>query len=444
MSKQRIKATQLLVLLVFTCAFIIGSFITPGIVAEAAAKKASISATKLTIPLGKMDSKVYWNTESIWEFGNAQKLAVNNKVKGATYKFTSSNSKVVTIAKDGGYLTGVKAGTATITCTQTLNKKTTTVGKCSVTVKSAKLVTSEYTSYTLPEGSGQFNLYDHYAYGNDPLFMIAYRNPKATYSVTSSSKDFTIKAVKQDASKVKSITDEEFGQEMLADHIGKRYFYGYEYTAKKAGTYKITIKETYNKKTKTLGSFTIEIKETSIAEAKVDVLLNDTVYLFSLLNYTKPINYYFDIKDFDEANLDNNILTFTEDGYYLYANKAGTTEVSIREESKEGKLIGTVTFVVAEAPCQGITLEQHEVVTSIDEADYFYLYYETTPERTTDKVFIESDNPEVLKVEYDEEYQYWIFNFLKVGEANLTYKCGDFSDVCKVTIVDDAEDDDYE
>ena len=433
----KIKVTRLLVSIMICFSLLVGNIFIPSTVAEAAAKKASISATKLTIPVGKLDSKVCWNvnTNIIWNISKAEKLTVNNKVKGATYKFTSSDTKVVQIGKNGGYLTGLKSGSATITCTQTYKKKNTTVGKCKVTVKNAVLTVNDYDN-TYGIGRAGFNL-TYLNSGLEPLFSIQYRNPDATYTLTSDSKDFSIIEIKNDASLAKKITDNKDYLAALEDCIGSNYFYGYQFTAQKAGSYTITVKETYNKKTKTLGSFKVEIKEPSISEPKVDLLLGDYLPVFDLLNYgNSDTVYHFDIKDLDETNLDNNILNFyrVEGGsLYLYANKTGTTEVTISEGSEDVTVIGTVTITVSEAPCVGIEVDSNEFTTFVY-SDFFYINYRIKPWKTTDKVTIESDNPEVLKVEYDDEEEGWDYIPLKVGTANITIKCGDQSVVCKVNV----------
>jgi len=435
MKRSVIKVTQLLVLMTLCCALLAGNFFIPSPVAEAATKKTSISATKLTIPVGKMDSKVYWNTSTPWDFGSEQKVTVANKVKGATYIFASSNTKVVKISKDGGYLTGLKAGNATITCTQTYQKKNTTVGKCTVTVKKATFTVNEYESNVFAVGSDGFDLYDLYACGAEPLFNIAYRNPNATYTLTSDSNNLTIKEVKYDGS---TVIDDEFAAEMLKGYIGKRYFYGYQFTAKQAGTYKITVKETYNKKTLTLGSFKVEIKDTSISEPKKDLLLGNYLNVLYLINYANVnTEYYFNIVDYDNTNPDNNVVRlYTEnDQLYLYANKTGTAEVTVTIGTAQGTAIGSVSVVVTDAPCQSITVDSNTYTAYVNE-EYFRISYDLEPYETTDKATIESDNPDVLKVEYNEEEGNWSYSPLKVGEANITIKCGSQSVVCKVVVED--------
>lgn len=67
----------------------------------------TLSATKLTmIPQEKYD------------------INVNNKISNSTYKWTSSNSKVVKVNEKNGKIQALKKGKASITCTIKANKKT--------------------------------------------------------------------------------------------------------------------------------------------------------------------------------------------------------------------------------------------------------------------------------------------------------------------------------
>jgi hypothetical protein len=143
-----------------------------------AAVKPSI-ATKMTISRGSLESDYigYFKTDYYT-------LKVENPVKKATYSFTSSNKKIVTVKVSGSKatLTGVQAGTANITCQQKLNGKTTKVGTCKITVKNA--VASEESYDGLPVGTNKVN-----------LIYWSYRNCNATYTFTSDSADFTMKEV---------------------------------------------------------------------------------------------------------------------------------------------------------------------------------------------------------------------------------------------------------
>lgn len=154
----------------------------------------------------------------------------------------------------------------------------------------------------------------------------------------------------------------------------------------------------------------------------------------NLINYAKDTNYYYEIKDYDSTNPDNNVVGWIEeDGRsYLYGNKTGTAEVTVREGSEQGTVIGTIKVTVAEAPCQSISLESEEYTAYVGES--FNIYYDLDPYETTDKVIIESDNPDVVKVVYNQDEESWEYIPLKVGEAKITIKCGNQSAVCKVIV----------
>lgn len=432
MKDKLLKNLKSLMLIVPVFTFLALLSYQPDAVAEAAEKKPSI-AKSMTIPIGKLDAKSQWNKD-YYEIEKAQKLTVNNKIKGATYTFKSGNTKVVTVSKDGGYLTGIKEGTATITCTQTYNNKTTTVGTCKVTVKKAALKLNEYADTEYGIGTYGYGLYEYYA-DLEPIFHIEYRNPKATYSFTSDSKNFTIKEIKYDASSAGKITKNEAFKEELEAYIGDRYFYGYEFTAKRAGTYKVTVKETYNKKTTTLGSFKVIIKDTHVTLTDVDMLLGEYFNVNYLLRYPKPDKtYYYIIENYDKV-IENNTLIMNqdEDDVILYANKAGKAKVSVREGSENGTLIGTINFVVSEIRCNEIIPQDNEY-TTYEGDEYFYIYFELEPWNTTDKVTITSDNPDVIKVTYNEEEYSWYYKVGKAGKATVTIKCGDKSVAIPVTV----------
>ncbi len=441
--KRQMSRKKVLVLMALIFALVASYVIGPVSVAEAATKKTALSETEMTIPVGKVTNKASWVLDT-YGIGTGRKLTVENPVKGATYQFTSSNTKVVKISKDGGYLTGVKAGTATITCTQTLKNKKTTIGKCKVTVKKASLSANKYDN-VFAIGKGEGTVADYFV-GFEPLYTIAFRNPDATYTLTSNSDNFTIKEVKYDAKKIeKTVTDDVY-QDMLKDYIGKGYYIGYEFNAKAAGTYKITVNETYNKKTTKLGTFTVEVKETTLTNTKHEVLLGTYLGSYDFIEYAKADkDYYFNVKDYDAANPDNNVLKIEKEygKYSFYANKAGSVEVTVTEGSSDGTVIGTFTVTVIEIPVEKIILDPEYTAYVGDE--YFSIYYDVEPYDTTDKLSkVESDNSEVLKVEYDSQYNYWIITPLKAGVANITLTVGDKTAVTKVTVKENEYDYDYD
>lgn len=347
MKEKLLKGLKLILMAILSFTFMAQIFYQPDAVAEAATNKPSI-AKSMTIPIGKMGSKVQWMKNS-YDIVKAQKLTVKNKIKGATYTFKSSDTKVVTINKDGGYLTGIKEGSATITCTQKYKNKTTTVGTCKVTVKKAVLKVNDFEEPVFAIGTHKYGVYEYFE-DYEKIYHIEYRNPQATYTLESDSKNLKIKEVKCDASSLKDLQAESALIEMIEDYIGDKYFYGYEFTAKKAGIYKVTVKETYNKKTRTLGSFKVIIKNTGLVETDIEMNVDDYEYAYYLLEYPNPEKlYYFLIEDADPVPENNAVVLYLyEDTLIIYANKPGSAKISVREDSQDGALIGIVNIDVIE------------------------------------------------------------------------------------------------
>jgi lysophospholipase L1-like esterase len=104
-------------LLLVSCFIIESTYSANAGAAYAATKAASLKAAKASIRIG---AKVT--------------IEINNKNAKATYTYKSSDTKVAAVNKSG-VVTGKKAGTATITVTETYNKKKTEVGKFQVTVQ---------------------------------------------------------------------------------------------------------------------------------------------------------------------------------------------------------------------------------------------------------------------------------------------------------------------
>jgi hypothetical protein len=438
MGKQmtKLKLVLMAILLMFSVMVVNQGTFTGVTVAQAATKKASISTTKMTIPIGKLKSGIYWTDIKTWDRGVAQKLTVKNSVKGASYSFTSSDKKVATIGKDGGYLTGVSAGTATITCKQTYQKKTTVVGTCKVTVKKANFKAyndlgsdGDLGNSIVAVGSGEYDFYSAFA-GMDAFFYIGYRNPSAKYTFKSDSADFTMEEVKYSGGET-------------AEFAGVDYSYGYKYTAKKAGIYTITVQETYNKKTTKLGSFKVEAKDTYVETDEIQLRLGDSTRVIDYVYYTTADTaYYFSVDNYDEAKPESNVVGLGYNDYdteksnlLLVGQVPGTATVTVRKGSVTGDVIGTLKIKVYEAACEEIVLESNELTTYVGD-EYFSIYFDLEPYDTTDKVTIESDKPEILKVKYSED-EGWVYSPLKAGTANVTIKCGSKTAVVKVIVTEE-------
>ncbi len=433
--KQHMKKSVLVItsfLFVFIT-FMVGSTVLDVKVAHAAAKKASISTTKMTIPVGKLKNEVYWTDVKTWESDFAQKLTVKNKLDGASYIFTTSDKKIATISKDGGYLTGISAGTATITCKETYKNKTSIIGSCKVTVKKSNLKTykdfgSDSNNPATSVGEGIYDFNSFYA-GYEPFYYVGYRNPSANYTFVSDNENFTMEEVKYDSPKD------------IKEYTGISYAYGYKYTAKKSGTYTITVNEVYNKKTTKLGSFKVEVKDVYVETEEILIPVGDYTNAFNYLYYTKTNGlYYFIVDGYDNQNPSKNVISLGYDTNLDYANiiiigqVPGSAKITVREGTINGNIIGVMNVRVYQAPCEDIILEEEELTTFVGD-NQFYINYSIEPYDTTDILTIESDNTDILKVEYDETRGI-LYTPLNAGTANVTFKCGDKTTVCKITVLE--------
>lgn len=178
-------------------------------------------------------------------------MSISNKVEGATYAFSSSNPKIVKCSKNIGALTGIKEGTAIITCKQTLNGKVKVIGTCKVTVRKAELTYTDRYIY----------------YGESGFCEIEYGNLLAEYKYTSSN------------------------PEILS--VDKRGIY----TGKRAGNAVVTIYETYKGTTRKVGKISYEVigggSETKEKEEIVEYgYYGNEIEVFLDYNYNRNMNEY--------------------------------------------------------------------------------------------------------------------------------------------------------
>ena len=231
----------------------------------------------------------------------------------ATYTYKSSNPKVATVDKKGN-VKSISVGTAKITVSQTLNKKTTKVGTHTVVVKAAKLVEKKTVI----------------GIGSTYSPFIEYENYAAKYTITSSDK--SILAPSED---------------------------GY-FTGLKAGKATLTISEKYKKKTKKLGTVQVTVAAPSInADTQ-----NITIEVGSQNDPTTLI--YIDNQNYNiDADGNGAVYTFTstdpaiaevkqvyDESWGSYSTSlvgvaAGTTTITVTETfAGVTTTVGTVTVTV--------------------------------------------------------------------------------------------------
>lgn len=223
---------------------------------------------------------------------------VSNMKEKATYTYSSNKKSVATVSKDG-VVTGKAAGKAKITVKETYNGKKTTVGTVTITVKKAGIYTDYEEEYgemwvsaqpglVTKSNSWDVNMYDH----------IVNRNPKATYKIYSNTKNLTITT----KGKVTAV--------------------------KKAGTAKLTIKETYKGKTTKVGTFKVQmIAPTYTGDSVITAYVGDRMNMYS---YMQACGGFYFCYSNDELPNDKTLLASINDGSYVDA--ADTIISEIKDE----------------------------------------------------------------------------------------------------------------
>ena len=300
------KALVILLALVLTIPTVNG-------VEAKADSKPTLSAKKITIGIGSYGARDIMGTYHVEKTRYA--LSVENSVKGAKYVFKSTDTNIVTVEKEGavGYLTGVSAGTAKIKVKQKLDGKTTLVGKCKVTVKEATATASEYLFEDAGLRIGTMTTL---------IADITNFNPAAEYTYECNDSNFTMVDAREEE--------------------GDGWYTHYQtYVAKKAGTYTVTVKETYNNKTRNIGIFEVVVAEASV-EPEVTFWIGCEEYLdWCIYNYCTD-GYWYKLKE-------DGILEDLDGGCVKPA-KEGTTTVDIwhydAANDTKGEFIGTITVNV--------------------------------------------------------------------------------------------------
>ncbi|WP_167957259.1 Ig-like domain-containing protein [Anaerosporobacter faecicola] len=399
-------------LAVFLLLIIVGCSVCPllGSKMAIAASKAQLEYTSMDIPMGKNGYVIY----------------VNNMVKKATYSYVSSNKKIVTVDKKGS-LTGIKAGKAKVTVYQTYKKKKIKVGTCTVTVKKANVVSylKEEPLY-VPIGK---EYYAGYQLNLNDFSCIDYPNNQATYTYYSSNKSI-VKVTKTG----------------LVE-------------AYKTGVVDITIKETYKKKTRTVGSFQMEVKEPELEgkDQTVEYVLNNT-YAMNLGIYYAPYYLYIPDSSVDSKNLPIEYIYDEETGNwsgYVKAIKEGTVKINvygsttpIDEKADYSKYyVGSFTVKVVKKPATGMELYNLEGGTLSDKLTLLSGEYDgciglLEPDETSDVITATSSDPSVVQIyaldddmlAFGYPISYIVFMAIKPGKATITITTGTIKKEVEITV----------
>jgi hypothetical protein len=418
MKLQKKKVVSLFVALMMLVGLVHSTDIS--MITAQAATKAQLSNTEITIGIGNYGSNAFYFHKT----NDRYIITVDNPVKSASYTFTSSNKKIVTVKTSGtkAYLTGVKAGTATITCKQTLNGKTTTLGECQTTVEKASIREAAEAN-RLSLGTRSLG-----SWVQEPICYIINRIPDAKYTYSTNSKNLTIKDTKYDETQA---GDGCFG-------------YKQTYTAKKAGIYTVTVNETYQKKTREVGTFKVIIHDLKIEE-NIAIAPKDAIAFTSILSYRKSgMNYYFEGDGFD-ASVKKGIAYIAEDEYgdpAIFGVKEGTAKFKIYEgiDEKSKEYVGSCTVRVA---ADYVSFNASNISTFVGD-ESFDVYVCTAPETELEEMTVTSSDESILKVESGSGYMFglkWKINPLKAGTTTLTAKKGNEITTCTVTVY--ATEDEY-
>ena len=177
---------------------------------------------------------------------------------GATYTYTSSNPSVASVNKKG-FVTGKKVGSTYIRTTQHYKGKKKSLNSIKITVKAA-YISSPFKTYTVSTQPGRYEQSsdDFYVAPNeDQHYLISCGNLKAVYKYYSSN-----------PKKVKVAS---------SGHITS-------VNGKNGDKVKITVKETYQKKTKTVGTFTVVLKDPKLTKSSVTWYTGHHYYTDNLIS----------------------------------------------------------------------------------------------------------------------------------------------------------------
>lgn len=406
-----------------------------------AARKPTLLENSMTIGYGTMGTvRQEYNSVSSY---SAQPYCINltYPAKRATYSYSSSNTKVVQVKTvgDKGYLTGKAKGTAVITCTQKLKGKTTTIGTCKVSVKASSLVQKDnyrVKDITIQIGKGKQEIF------RIP-FILLHRNNGAEYTYVSSSKNL-IFSEKFEVVTNKETKDKDIRNSMVV-------------YAKKTGNYTITVKETFQKKTRTIGSFKVVVDESkyqnilTMAQGESEQL----GFLFEKAGTDIGLERKYEGEGFKLTESGHVVrMEETVDGYgrtirKITAQKPGMAVINVYSYNPETKKKGLLMERYLIEVTEPVKIEERTLQLSDESRDTYvgerYTGFLTWTIRANplgtwiriDQMTISSSDETVLKLKLG---AFWVSLLpKKAGTATITISYGELSKTCKVTVYENEE-----
>lgn len=301
--------------------------------------------------------------------------------------------------------------------------------------------------------------------GNDLVIFSDYKS-SGKYTFTTNSKNLSIKL---DNSSIKSLK-EEYGNDWTRNND----YLSYDVTAKKPGTYKVTIKEKYKGKTRTLK------KNAKLYVYEPEAISDEcTAYIGNyydpdmlLSNAEGPIGDY----NFDIVEGKDTVLSVVPSGDDEYDEVAGDLQpiaegsAKVKVTDLYGNDCGTVTVNVKSNHCtkleltdyayyyddnenmkEGMSISRYNSETaqegSQDITDYYKAYGEDEDYDVSDPVTVTSSNPAVASVSNTnfngDQSDYWDVAPQSAGDAVLTITCGSQSVQLPVHVKIYSDDEDY-
>lgn len=375
---------------------------------QAATQKTTLAAKTAHISLGTKGA--HQIGESAFEEGVHQ-VAIKNVKKGVKYTCTTSNKKVVTasIKSNKVNLTGLKAGKATITCKQTAKGKTTTIGKITVTVHNTTIKWDDMEGHGLNKITPSSS--ENAMYGEMGGFYAEYysTDKNVKYKISVNEKGLTVST-----------------QNTKTIYSGARFLNS---TATKAGTYKVTLTQTY-KKNKSTSTVTTKFEDTKIKDS-VKLYVGEQPRFWTYLAQDSLSNY----KEYALKGVNDDIFSKTDDSiiyvdedYNIHALKEGTVEVEVyyydTKTQKFQDKLGTVKIDVKVAHTEEIYLDIYDTITYVGadtDENGIRIDVNVEPYESVDPIEVVSSDESVVEVvKTTDEYGDTSYYYIPVGAGTAT------------------------